>query len=427
MFPAIQVENLSKQYLIGTQRSAGYQTLRESLTVATSTAWKRVRRRQRSSANGRSRGDIDLLWALNDVSFDVQPGEVVGIIGRNGAGKSTLLKILSRITEPTFGRATIRGRIGSLLEVGTGFHPELTGRENVYMNGSTLGMSRREITRRFDEIVHFADVERFLETPVKRYSSGMYVRLAFAVAAHMDTEILFIDEVLAVGDSAFQAKCMAKMSAIRQSGRTILFVSHNMAAVANLCSRSVLVEAGRLRYFGDTPSCLRRYSASAQSSTASDLDLTDHHARTAGSQPLIRRLRFLNVAGDVTNRVCSGDTLELEFTIDAMETTDVPRLSVGFDDLSGTRLFSVSTVLSDSRLPQLSSKSRVLCTIPQLPLAPGRYLLSLGAGTLYEPGQDILVHAASLDVDGGDFYGAGQVPHEGLGRFLVRSNWRVAS
>src|SRR5438445_11177409 len=225
MKPAIVVENLIKSYRIG-QRERGYRTFREAMVDAAKAPFRRLRQLGSDETNG-----DDTFWALKDVSFEVQPGEVVGIIGRNGAGKSTLLKILSQIVEPTSGYAEVRGRMGSLLEVGTGFHPELTGRENIYLNGSILGMANREINKKFDEIVAFSEIEKFLDTPVKRYSSGMYVRLAFAVAAHLEPEILVVDEVLAVGDASFQKKCLGKMQEIGRRGQTVLFVSHNMQAV----------------------------------------------------------------------------------------------------------------------------------------------------------------------------------------------------
>ncbi|NQU26359.1 MAG: ABC transporter ATP-binding protein [Candidatus Nealsonbacteria bacterium] len=237
--PTIRVENLAKQYQIGAQEK-GYGTFREAIMDLAAAPFHRFRR-----LAGRSH-QHETFWALRDISFDVQPGEVVGIIGRNGAGKSTLLKVLSRITEPTEGRATVRGRVGSLLEVGTGFHAELTGRENVFLNGAILGMSRVEIKSKFDEIVAFAEVEKFLDTPVKRYSSGMKVRLGFAVAAHLEPEILIVDEVLSVGDASFQKKCLGKMNEVSVGGRTVLFVSHNMQAVRSLCSRAVMLHEGKL-------------------------------------------------------------------------------------------------------------------------------------------------------------------------------------
>ena len=260
MKPIIRVENLGKQYRIG-RREAAYATLRESLVGAACAPFDRLRRGFRRELNGDAASDR--FWALKDVSFEVKLGEVLGIIGCNGAGKSTLLKVLSRITEPTTGRVDLYGRVGSLLEVGTGFHPELTGRENVYLNGAILGMSRREIARRFDGIVDFAGVERFLETPVKRYSSGMQMRLAFAVAAHLEPEVLVIDEVLAVGDAQFQKKCLHRIRGLSQGDRTILFVSHNMAALRLICTRALTLDRGRVVDEGDVNGVVDRFIASA--------------------------------------------------------------------------------------------------------------------------------------------------------------------
>jgi len=264
---AIRVENVGKKYLLGTGQGGGmfgYKSLRDAI------AWRGQLLRDRLT---RKRSDVQAeqaiseeFWALKDVSFEVKQGEVVGIIGRNGSGKSTLLKILSRITEPTEGQVELHGRVGSLLEVGTGFHPELTGRENIYMNGAILGMRKVEIDRKFDEIVAFAETEKFLDTPVKRYSSGMYVRLAFAVAAHLEPEILLVDEVLAVGDAAFQKKCLGKMGEVAKGGRTVLFVSHNMGAIGNLCSRVFCLDAGHLVLQGLPREVIAEYSTKFQSS-----------------------------------------------------------------------------------------------------------------------------------------------------------------
>src|SRR6266850_519315 len=251
---AIKCEGLSKQYRIG--QLERYRALRDVVTDAAGAPFRRLRSAiSNSNGNGNSQSAIrnsqsNYIWALDNLSFEVKQGEVVGVIGRNGAGKSTLLKILSRITKPTKGSAEIHGRVGSLLEVGTGFHPELTGRENIYLNGAILGMRKAEIDRKFDEIVAFAEVERFIDTPVKRYSSGMHVRLAFAVAAHLETEILIVDEVLAVGDLEFQTKCLGKMQDVTRNGRTILFVSHNMGAIKSLCTSSMLLDGGRLAFAG---------------------------------------------------------------------------------------------------------------------------------------------------------------------------------
>jgi len=254
----IKVQNLSKQYQIG-GREAAYSTVRESLMKAIRSPFRTL------TGNGKGNSTI---WALRDVSFEVKRGEVVGIIGRNGAGKSTLLKVLSRITEPTTGKIELYGRVGSLLEVGTGFHPELTGRENIFLNGSIMGMRRSEIEAKFDEIVAFAEIEKFMDTPVKRYSSGMYIRLAFAVAAHLEPEILIIDEVLAVGDMAFQKKCLGKMGEVAEQGRTVLFVSHNMGSIGRICRTGMVMEQGRLQFSGNITEAIARYTQGAASSSA---------------------------------------------------------------------------------------------------------------------------------------------------------------
>ena len=291
--PIIKVENLSKQYRIGA-RADVYGTFRESLTGAMKAPLKRLRR------NGKD-PDKDTIWALNDVSFEVQSGEVVGIIGGNGAGKSTLLKVLSRITEPTMGSIKLYGRIASLLEVGTGFHPELTGRENIYLNGAILGMAKREIERKFDEMVDFAEVEKFIDTPVKRYSSGMYLRLAFAVAAHLDPEILVVDEVLAVGDAAFQKKCLGKMGEVAREGRTVLFVSHNFEAVRSLCSRCLLLKQGQLMKDSLPEICIESISASLRGSySAFKYDLETWRKDAKVPLPSSVEIRGVNKSADET-------------------------------------------------------------------------------------------------------------------------------
>ena len=266
MSPVIRIENLSKSYRIQHGAVRGeYRTLRESLAAAATWPLRKLR--------GKVNGSVEEFWALKDVNLEVEQGEVLGIIGRNGAGKSTLLKILSRITAPTTGRVELRGRVGSLLEVGTGFHPELTGRENIYLNGVDPRHGRREIQKKFDEIVDFSGVEKFLDTPVKRYSSGMYVRLAFAVAAHLEPEILIVDEVLAVGDAEFQKKCLGKMGEVARGGRTILFVSHNMAAIENLCKRVVLLQSGCVQIDADTDVAISKYVQTASGASCCE-DLT---------------------------------------------------------------------------------------------------------------------------------------------------------
>jgi lipopolysaccharide transport system ATP-binding protein len=289
---AVRVENLGKRYRIG--QIVGYSTLRESLTNAVAAPFRRIRSITHQPSAISHELSANTIWALKDVSFEVKRGEAVGIIGRNGCGKTTILKILSRITAPTEGYAEIHGRVGSLLEVGTGFHPELTGRENIYLNGAVIGMKKAEVERKFDEIVAFSEIEKFLDTPVKRYSSGMYVRLAFAVAAHLEPEILIVDEVLAVGDAAFQKKCLGKMGDVANEGRTVLFVSHNMGAVANLCSKTILVDAGRLTLKGDTREVISNYIGSL---TNTGGEIVWRNIETAPGNDIVR-LKSVRIKSD---------------------------------------------------------------------------------------------------------------------------------
>jgi lipopolysaccharide transport system ATP-binding protein len=311
----LRVEGLSKSYRIGEREP--YKALRDVVAGAFSAPLRRAKKTKREST--------DRVWALAGVSFDVRQGEVLGLIGRNGAGKSTLLKILSRITDPTEGQVTLRGRVGSLLEVGTGFHPELTGRENIFLNGTILGMRRAEILRRFDEIVEFAGVARFLDTPVKRYSSGMQVRLAFAVAAHLEPEILLVDEVLAVGDAEFQEKCLGKMRDVTREGRTVVFVSHNLAAVRSLCSRALLLDQGQLVFDGQTNAAVERYlqrAGGAREAAVVEGDALEARlvkSKVYGGSPLFRckRIAVLDEAGNpsVAFRSDEEATVSIDFTV----------------------------------------------------------------------------------------------------------------
>src|ERR1700720_274090 len=296
--PIITVENLGKKYSLRHLRDQRYIALRDVLVEKATGLFRR-------NGKGRTTGSpsTEIFWALKNISFDVKQGEVVGIIGRNGAGKSTLLKILNRITEPTSGGADIYGRVGALLEVGTGFHPELTGRENIFLNGAILGMSRAEIRRKFDEIVAFAEVERFLDTPVKRYSSGMYVRLAFAVAAHLDPEILLIDEVLAVGDAAFQKKCLGKMGEVAREGRTVLFVSHSMAAIEALCSACIMFTGGRLAGRGTPLDVLSQYVAAGADLGSGERSLAQHPSRPSHYVATMTRVELRSVGPAPTDAV----------------------------------------------------------------------------------------------------------------------------
>ncbi len=353
--------------------------------AAAASPWRRFARllstagRDGSSCHEQNQTDTD-LWALKDVSFEVQPGEVVGIIGRNGAGKSTLLKILSRITEPTSGRAEFRGRIGSLLEVGTGFHPELTGRENIYLNGSILGMSHREIASKFAEIVEFAEVEKFLDTPVKRYSSGMYVRLAFAVAAHLEPEILLVDEVLAVGDVQFQRKCLGKMEHIAQGGRTVLFVSHQMSAVQRLCKQCLWFDSGRLEAFGSKSEVIAQYlSKSAQQDRPNEwIGLTT--TRRGAREARFVSMRFRCPDARMANHPYPDSPLEIELLIESDIARRVNALVVTFSDRYGTKLVNADSVILGDSIWLDPGTNRFLVRIEELHLTPDSYIVGLYLG-----------------------------------------------
>jgi lipopolysaccharide transport system ATP-binding protein len=311
----ISVENLSKRYRIG-KKSAPYGSLRESIVEVASAPFRRLRdtvkpHHQNPVSSPPSSVNEEFIWALKDISFEVKHGEVLGIIGRNGAGKSTLLKVLSRITKPTSGRAIVRGRVGSLLEVGTGFHPELTGRENIYLNGAVLGMTRTEIERKFDEIVDFAEIEQFLDTPTKRYSSGMYMRLAFAVAAHLEPEILLVDEVLAVGDAAFQKKCLGKMGEVAREGRTVMFVSHNMGSIKDLCTRCIHIDSGNLLADGKPNIIIKNYFKE-QSEFATKVDLNNWNEDRIFLGPFrLTLIESRNFSNEYSSLFVHGETIKL--------------------------------------------------------------------------------------------------------------------
>jgi lipopolysaccharide transport system ATP-binding protein len=325
---ALTGERVAKVYQLGTS----YDTLGRTLTGAV----------MRSVRDGIARRRPQELWALDDVSFRIAEGEVVGIIGRNGAGKSTLLKLLSRLTEPTRGRITVEGKVGSLLEIGTGFHPELTGRENIFLNGTILGMTRADVARRFDEIVEFAEIDRFLDTPVKRYSSGMYVRLAFAVAAHLEPEILIVDEVLAVGDVAFQRKCLGRMGEVAQEGRTVLFVSHNLAAIKSLCTRAMLLQDGKLVADGEVEETVTKYLDLTWPLT-SDGSIPASDARIGSGQARVQKVRITNTAGEQVERVYLGQPFRLVAQYEVSERLKDVVIEIGLSTPDGIR---IATVLS---------------------------------------------------------------------------------
>jgi lipopolysaccharide transport system ATP-binding protein len=418
MRPAIDCQRLGKCYRV-TQAvgdaACSYRTLREDVTGWLASPWRWFRGGRRAAATNE-------FWALRDVSFAIRPGEVVGIVGRNGAGKSTLLKVLSRITKPTAGRIALRGRVGSLLEVGTGFHPELTGRENIYLNGAVLGMRRREIGRKFDRIVEFAEIGPFLDTPVKRYSSGMYVRLAFAVAAHLEPEILVVDEVLAVGDMAFQRKCMGRMREVGQSGCTVLFVSHNMAAVESLCTRAILLDGGRLVREGDVPEIVREYRrcvvGPGENGGAQLADRNDPCRR----QRVFRSVTLLDAEGTPTNFVPLGGLFRARIALETETPINYPAVTIGIDDTTGQRLLSLVTPLSRTVLERVDGHCEVECRVESFPLAPGEYWLKLGLAAA-DVALDDVERALHFSVLNGDAFGEGRGIHRGV--CVAPSTWSV--
>jgi homopolymeric O-antigen transport system ATP-binding protein len=385
---AILVENLSKRYLIGHQSAdrARDNTLRDAIVRAA----KNILRRSGDIIAHRQivfGDEVEEFWALRDVSFTVQRGEVLGIIGRNGAGKSTLLKILSRITEPTNGRIRLRGRVASLLEVGTGFNSELTGRENIYLNGAILGMLQAEIKKKFDEIVAFAEVERFLDTPVKRYSSGMYVRLAFAVAAHLEPEILVVDEVLAVGDAEFQKKCLGKMNEVsRQEGRTVLFVSHNMGAVRTLCDRGIVLNNGHVLCADSVENCIREYEHTAHQDASSEWNRSGNAA--------IKEFGFTKIVARVAGSQ-PDQTLELTCSFDGVLKHRTAMIAFYVSDVVGTVLMQVLPEFAP--FIKLSNARKISFSVQLPPLVPGQYWITAWVGPVGES-FDNLADCVSFDI-----------------------------
>jgi len=413
---AISINNLGKRYRIR------HETERPQYVALRDVIADRAKRLFRTP--GSTRPTSEDFWALKNVSFEIKHGEMVGIIGRNGAGKSTLLKLLSRITEPTSGRIRLRGRVASLLEVGTGFHPELTGRENIFLNGAILGMTRAEIRQKFDEIVDFAEISNFLDTPVKRYSNGMYVRLAFAVAAHLEPEILLVDEVLAVGDAAFQRKCMGKMGQVAHQGRTILFVSHNMGAIETLTQRAVVLERGQVAFQGSTAEAIRTYVR--LNSECVEVDVGSL-ARTGSERVRLRRVYAADEAGEPTNMVASGGPLKvvLEYDGDRDRACENVSFGISFHDAAGQTVAIHYTDYAGEPFAKLPVPGAVAFRLSELPLKTGRYYI----------GARVLVNGVEadwprgnvgyFDVEVGDFYGNGRGFHSGIATFLLRGEWLV--
>lgn len=411
---AIQAEKLSKLYHIG-RLQRRHNTLRDQLVEGLKSLFRR----------GEQQDEADLLWALKDATFTVQRGEVLGLIGSNGAGKSTLLKLLSRITDPTDGWAKIRGRVGSLLEVGTGFHSELTGRENIYLSGAILGMPKTEIDRKFDQIVDFAEVEKFIDTPVKRYSSGMYVRLAFAVAAHLESEILLVDEVLAVGDAAFQKKCLNQMGNVAsQEGRTVLFVSHNMAMIENLCSRAILLREGRIEEDGRPQEVIANYLAAL--SRLTEFSIAERTDRTGLGEIRTVALELLDGDGQSLGHPVSGQTLVFRLHYSGQPGKVFRNCRVSILVQRGEHdYFLLSTDLVDKRQLDLHHDGHIDIIVPELPLSASTYDLTTFIQSQGEV-QDCVDYAAQMSVVDGDFYGTGRnYPPGWAGRaVLIKHSWR---
>lgn len=413
MTTVISVENLGKKYTLRHQQRESYTALRDVLANGAASIGQRLLHPFRKFPTGQQAQEE--FWALKDVSFEVKQGDRIGIIGRNGAGKSTLLKILSRITEPTTGRVKIKGRVASLLEVGTGFHPELSGRENIYLNGAILGMSRAEIKKKFDEIVDFAEIEKFLDTPVKRYSSGMYVRLAFAVAAHLEPEILVVDEVLAVGDAQFQKKCLGKMGAVAREGRTILFVSHNMAAVTALCERAVLFTSGKIIRDDFTTNVIEDYLTGFQSITESN-SVRDRVDRSGDGSMRITDLMFGTVGKENSGFWVPGENCVA--TISYQSFYQGPsrniEIALGVRRSDQTPLAYLGTKVVQEDIAIFESIGQSICKIRRLPLEPGRYYINAEikrSGII----ADYVQSASTVEVEGGDFYGTGIIwPYGGV-------------
>jgi lipopolysaccharide transport system ATP-binding protein len=421
MSKVISVENLSKQYRLGLVNSG---TMRDDVLRW----WHLIRGKEDpllkvGESNERtSVGSSDYVWSLREINFDVNEGEVLGVIGRNGAGKSTLLKILSKVTAPTTGVIKAKGRIASLLEVGTGFHPELTGKENIYLNGAILGMRRAEITQKLDEIIDFAGVERYVDTPVKRYSSGMYVRLAFAVAAHLESEILIVDEVLAVGDAEFQKKCLGKMSDVSKSdGKTVLFVSHNMAAVSNLCDRSLVLDKGGLVYNGTTSAAISKYMDS--NIKGIDVDLESSISRIGTGKVKFQSFHLENEKGQIVSRVLTGDSLIMVFTLSGHG--DSSKVDVGFslhDSMNDTQTYIYSSYQNRLFTVVKGQQLVVKYKISNFPFNHNRLLVK---GRIEVDGVEsdwFKDYLGSIEIEKGDFYGSGNKINHGV-PFLLSGSW----
>jgi len=418
---AIRVENLGKKYKIGANQTR-YQTLRESIVNGFSNSIERIK--------GSQPKDDNIIWALKDINFEVKHGEVLGIIGRNGAGKSTLLKILARITRPTTGRFELIGRVGSLLEVGTGFHPELTGRDNISLSGAILGMQRKEINRKFDEIVDFAEIEKFLDTPVKHYSSGMYMRLAFSVAAHLEPEILLVDEVLAVGDAEFQKKCLGKMGDVAGRGRTVLFVSHNMGAIENLCSKSIVINEGKIKKSSSSREAINYYLEKITDQKNNSFDLKNNKNRSGSGDIRLTGFHVENNHRELVSFITSGDNLTFVFNYETKNSKILRNIDIGFSIHSISSNQTLCVFYSSyvgTHFTDIPNKGSFCCNVSKFPFAPGRY--RVGARLVVNNIESDWPQdgVGYLDVEIGNFYKTGSQGFPGNVPILLKGDWKVTN
>ena len=418
----LKSEDVSKMYRLGLVST-------KTLSHDLNRWWSRARGKEDpylkiGESNDRSKkGDSEYVWALKDVNFEIKEGESVGIVGRNGAGKSTLLKILSRVTQPTTGSVKVKGRIASLLEVGTGFHPELTGRENIFLNGAILGMRKKEIMSKLDEIIDFSGVERYIDTPVKRYSSGMYVRLAFAVAAHLESEIMIVDEVLAVGDAEFQKKCLGKMGQVSSNeGRTVLFVSHNMAAVQSLCSKGMLMQFGQVKEFGNTSEVIRSYLKSGSVSDGSLVrDLSNAH-RSAGRGNIIKRIWIENDKGEVVSNLMMGESFSVKFYFESPEPISNMLVGFGIENELGYRVSSLNNEIAGTGAYSLLNSGTATLQVENPNFIEGDYFISVSIVSNQNEWIDYIEQAYSFNIQEADVYGTGKLISSAQGIVYMKGN-----
>lgn len=418
----LKSEDVSKMYRLGLVST-------KTLSHDLNRWWSRARGKEDpylkiGESNDRSKkGDSEYVWALKDVNFEIKEGESVGIVGRNGAGKSTLLKILSRVTQPTTGSVKVKGRIASLLEVGTGFHPELTGRENIFLNGAILGMRKKEIMTKLDEIIDFSGVERYIDTPVKRYSSGMYVRLAFAVAAHLESEIMIVDEVLAVGDAEFQKKCLGKMGQVSSNeGRTVLFVSHNMAAVQSLCSKGMLMQFGQVKEFGNTSEVIRSYLKSGSVSDGSLVrDLSNAH-RSAGRGNIIKRIWIENDKGEVVSNLMMGESFSVKFYFESQEPISNMLVGFGIENELGYRVSSLNNEIAGTGAYSLLNSGTAALQVENPNFIEGDYFISVSIVSNQNEWVDYIEQAYSFSIQEADVYGTGKLISSAQGIVYMKGN-----